>query len=294
MRSIVNGQGVDITSQVIGLLASQTELQLATLYLIGDLEDPNAYWLTDWDSDLTWSAWGLFRHDNIVRGSVSSKIGLEVATLEVQWRPANVVFTNDINTTSPYQQAYLGKFDGAIFRSWTAFISGRGDVDTIGAAQLFGGRMGNVTVEGGAIKFTVNSFLDVVNQNIPGAVIESTSTLVGFNGATPPSGSSSVPTFSVVGGTTSAIWGNGSSFSPHAFQNGFLVFTSGTLKGMFSAVANYFFHAAGGGFPARNVFVVYTPFPWAPSVGDTFYVSAQAPLNTNGFPFVPAPEFAGV
>jgi uncharacterized protein DUF2163 len=299
MRSVINGKGVDVTSSVLGMLAAQQELQIATIYMIGDYEDPTTLFLTDWDSDLVWSPYGTFKRDNISRKQVDSKIGLEVTTLDVEWHPTNTAFTNDIFSTSPYQLAYMGKYDGATFLSWTAYIANAGDVDTIGASELFGGRIGDMEISNGTIKFTVNSFLDVINMNVPGAVIESTNTIAGYAGATPPTGSASVPTFSVIGGTDQAIWGSGSSFGANVFQNGFLVFTSGVLAGRFSAVQQYFFAAAGGGFPARNVFVLYDKMPWAPNVGDQFYVSAQFPLNQSdgkyfGFPFVPAPEFAGV
>ncbi len=302
MRTVTGGNGQDNTAAVAFWLSQQKQLTLATLYLIGEPEDPSAVWLTDWDTSLVYSIYGTFNRAVVTRGAVSSKVGFEVATLDVTWTPNNFNFTNDITSTSPYQQAILGKFDGATFRSWTAYMPTPGDADTFGCSELFGGRIGDCTVEQGAIKFTVNSFLDVVNQQTPGSVVETLNSIAGFKGATPPVGLTQVPTFAVVASTTQGVINAqcltptaNQIFSVSAFQGGFLDFTSGSLVGLFSAIEASNSVVVGG--TTYNQFAVYTKFPWVPQIGDQFYASATFPINQAdgqyfGFPYVPDPSTA--
>lgn len=293
MRKVTNGKGVDVTSQVASYLLGNNQLSLATLYLIGERDDPNARWLTDWDSALQWSWWGTFLPAVIKRGSVTSKIGLEVQTLEVEWSPERTDLQSNTLYTSFYQQALIGNFDGATFRAWTVYMPTPGDADTYGASELFGGRVGPMTIARASIKFTVNSFLDVVNQYVPGAVIEGTNSISGYSGAVPPSGSTSVPTFSVVGtASTNLITGHNSTlFGLNAFQEGFLFMLTGALAGQWSAVFSNSASGAGGNLS----FTLGQPFPFPPAVGDTFFVSANLGTIITGsglypFPYVPAPE----
>lgn len=291
MRKVINGKGQDTTNTVLDFLARGYELRLATLYLIGEPEDPNAFWLTDYDSPLTWSWMGKFYPDVIKRGSVKSQIGLEVQALDVNWSPSNKLLTTNINFTSPYQKSWLGLLDGATFQSWTAYMQAPGDADSLGASELFGGRIGKITIESGRIALTVNSFLDVVNQMVPGAVIESTNIAAGYQGAVPPAGSVSVPTFTVTGATNTEVVGSGGTFSLNAFTDGFIFFTSGALAGTGIAVYGNAATVAG------STTFACGPLPVPPSAGDTFYVSANAGNIVTGsglypFLYVPAPEQA--
>ncbi len=303
MRTVTDGRGRNSTAAVAAWLAGHNQLTLANLYLIGEPEDPNAQWLTDWQSPLTWSWMGTFYPASIPsRGSVSSKIGFEVATFLFEWAPKNLNFVQDIQRTSPYQQAYLGKFDGQPFRAWTVYMPTAGDADTFGASELFGGRIGNSEVGRASIKFTVNSFLDVVNQQVPGSVIEVLNSIAGFKGATPPAGLTVIPKFSVfsVNPNNRLILANclsptpGQIFATGAFQGGFIQFIIGSLAGLFSAVEQ---NAASSSPTGHNTFQLFNGFPWAPAVGDVFYASATFPINQVdgqyfGFPYVPDPSSA--
>lgn len=299
MRTVINGKGVDSSSGVMTYLQTNNQLYLANLYLIGNPEDPEAYWLTDWSTPLTWSFMGTFLPAVIPsRGSVKSQVGFEVTTMDFEWSPSNKTFTQSIAATSPYQKAWLGRFDGQPFRSWTCYMPQPGDADTFGCSQLFGGRIGNVVVERGSIKFTVNSFLDVVNQMVPGSVIETLNTIAGFKGATPPAGLSNIPTFTVVTASDTVIVATctnpaGLTFATDIFVDGFMQFTSGSLVKMFSSISAN----TRVGSTSNNQFTVFTPFPWSPSTGDNFFVSATFPINQAdgqyyGFPYVPDPNTA--
>lgn len=302
MRQVIDGNGSDSTAATAAWLAANNQLWLRNLYLIGDPDDPMALWLTDHESPLLWSAWGAFYPAAIERGAVSSKIGLDISSLDVRWSPKYRAYTQNITGpgASPYVRARLGLLDSVPFRTWTCYMPTPGDANTLGASELFGGRVAKVKPGRGKITFTINSFLDVVNQQVPLNVIEVSNTLAAYKGATPPAGFSVIPTFSVVAPlTTKTIVGNTLTptpnylFATNTFQFGFLVMTSGTLKGTWSAIAENYDQAVG--LSHYNGFVLYADMPWEPAVGDTFYVSAAFPLNQAdgeyvGFPFVPVPD----
>jgi hypothetical protein len=302
LKKVTGGDGSDTTAEVLALLQASASFRMANLFLIGDQDDPTALYLTDYESPLLWSAWGLFKPASIKRGTVSSKIGLEVSTLDVEYHPPASPATQSIATANAFQKAQLGYFDNLTFRAWTVYMPTPGDANTYGASELFGGRIGSVSLERGAIKFTVHSFLDVVNQPVPLNVIEVTNQLAAYAGATPPAGLTRVPQFAVVS-PSYPNWVRGDCLSPTAhqifdnnvFQNGFLVFngTSATLAGRWSAIqANWSVNIAGTNYCQ---FQLLTPLPWTPTAGDTFYVSAAFPINKDdpqykGFPYVPSPE----
>ena len=74
MKLILGGNGQDTTATVTAWLKANKTIRLANLYLIGEVDDPAAYWLTDYEAPLVWSLWGTFKSTVITRGSVSSKI----------------------------------------------------------------------------------------------------------------------------------------------------------------------------------------------------------------------------
>jgi len=294
MRQVINGSGQNTTNFVTTALLGNQELILADLYLIGDPSSSHAVWLTDWSTPLLWSAWGKFYPAVTSRGSIKSQIGLEVTTMDFEWTPSSMDFTGDIATTSPYQKAWLGVYDGVPFRSWTCYMPTPGDANTYGASELFGGRIGNVTISRGSIKFSVTSFLDVINQMVPGPVVESTNPISGFKGASGPGGTNIVPNFTVTTASQNQVNGSGGTFAVGDFTDGFLYMTSGQLKGMWSVITGNSATLAG-----VTTFNLSMPFPWSPALGDTFYASSVYPLdkttagaNYFGFPFVPAPETA--
>ena len=301
MRQCLDGNGNDSTAAVQAYLLNNVSPRMCTLYLIGQAEDPYSLWLTDNESDLVYSFWGTFVHAVVSRGTVSSKIGLESTSLDISYSPALPrTFGATTATANPMQLAQQGFYDNWPVRCWTAFLPTPGDSNTLGACELFGGIIGNTKVDRTGIKFQVNSFLYVTDRQIPPNTIEATNTLASFLGAIPPAGLAAVPTFNVatVGTSTTSFSATcdsptpGQIFSNNVFQQGFLVFTSGSLEGFWSAVAA---NSSGAG---ENIFQVYTPFIAPPQAGDTFYVSAKSPVDQTdtsdfyGFPYVPDPTSA--
>lgn len=318
MRQAFDGNGDESTSAVRAYLRAGKQLQLANLYLIGEWEDPNAKFLTDYEAPLAWPIWGTFLPSTIKRGSVTSQIGLDSQTLEITWSPPVTapVANPTIATASPYQLAQIGYYDNMRVRIWTCYMPSPGDANTLGASELWGGRIGKTTVQQGAIIFEADNWLKILDQQVPNNVIEVSNTMASYTGATPPKGYSQIPQFNVASGnsTTQVI---GVQTSPNAngildtnsVKDGFLAFNyiapnplatppvlGSTLGGIWRAIQqNTKVTVAGIDY---NQFVLYDPLPFTPTPGqDTFYVSRSAPIDRtdgdySGFPFVPSPELA--
>lgn len=238
------------------------------------------------------------------------KRGLEVASLEVNWSPQLTAFGQSISTANFYQKAWLGFYRNWRVRVWRTIMPTPGDADTYGAYELFGGRIAQSEVTRAKIIFTVNSFLDCVNEQVPPNTIEATNILAGYTGATPvlSDAETDLPQFTVVAPTstttTIAVCNSpsaGKIYGTNKLLGGYMVFKPGSsLAGAFASIAQNADFNAGGG-THFNKIIVYTPFPWAPTIGDTFYVSSAFPLDQaaaqaagfyRGFPYVPAPETA--
>lgn len=305
MRTVIGGNGTDTTSAALALMDDNSELILMHLFLIGLPEHPQAIYATDFEAPLVWRPRGTFLPAVITRSTVTSQIGLQVDTMDVAYAPANKSFTDSVVDTSPLQLAQIGFYDNWPIRVWRVIMPKFGDADSIGAYVLFGGRVAQTVVDEQKIVFTINSFLDVVNQQIPANVIESTNVLASFAGAHPPTGFATVPQFTVFAdGTQTVIDGDctnfaGHIFSDHVFQNGWLVFNSPTsgLRSIFATIADNTSFTDGGGH-VHNRFTIFGELPWTPVGSDTFFVSAPFPVDQAdesgvgyfGFPYVPDPE----
>ena len=293
VRTTINGAGQDSTADTVAWLQMHDDLTLANLYLIGEPEDPRAFWLTDWDGPLSWPCWGVFQPAVISRGAIESKIGLEVSSLEITWSPGPFPLGLTIDTASPHQLQKLGWFDNKIVRVWTAYMPTPGDAFTLGCSEAFGGHIGPSTVERGAVKLTVLSFLDVVSQNVPTNLIELTDTLAGYTGGkvqghfTLLAGSS--PTMLI---SRETLPSSGYVYDTNALRDAYVVFDSGpgsTLGGQYRAIQSNNLVIIDG--VHYNQIILYYPLPWAPALSDTFFV-AKGTSTGQMFPYVPDPSMA--
>jgi hypothetical protein len=325
MRAFTDGNGNDSTSAVIAHLEANRQLYLADLYLLGELEDPNAVWLTNWNSPLSWPVWSSYSSTKafnpavIKRGKVTSQIGLQVDNLDITWSPPLTAFGTTVATQNQYQKAQNGFFDNWKMRVWRCVMPTPGDANTYGACQWFGGWNSDTEIGRGYVKFSVQSFLNVVNQKVPPNVIESSNAQANYSGGVPSlaDGETQLPVFEIIVPSSAspplsqtAFLGYCLSPTPgkiydtpshyNKFALGYVQFLPGSsLAGYWSPVATDYRYDAGGG-TYYNYFQVFLPFPWTPSPGDQFYASTQLPVDYatalstasgifKGFPYVPPP-----
>lgn len=307
MRRCIGGDGTDTTAAVAAYLAGRENPLIRHLYLIGDPDNPQAIYLTDHEAPVIYNPWGTFYPSVIKRGTITTKVGLEVQSTTVTWTPGSASFTVNSQTASPLQLARLHFYDNWPVRIWKAFMPFPGDCNTLGACEWFGGRIGSITLGRNEMQFQVKSFLDIVTQKVPANVIESTSTLAGYTAASRAPDDPTIPIFQCFpGSTTNQIIADclsptaGKIYAFNHFLGGYLVFLAGTgatLAGIWSAIATNNLYTDGNS-NTHSLFDIYSPLPWAPTPGvDQFYVSTAAPINANdgsyyGFNFVPSPQQA--
>jgi hypothetical protein len=311
MRAFTDGNGKDSTATVLAAMKAGNQFTFADLYLIGDIENPLSQWLTNYESPLVWSWFkssayigpqlgsyaGTFNPAVIKRGTVGTKLGLEVTTMDLTWSPPPPTLTQSIATASPYQLARIGYYDNWVVKSWRCMMPTPGDANTFGCRELFGGRIEGRSVARGAIKFTVSSFLDIVNQMVPVNVVELTNTPAGFSGGTIPASLAATPKLNVVeGGTTTVIFAQSQApnfnlvYADHSLQRGYLLFLPGGTLSMYAAAIQDNFHETVGGV-IYNQIILFSALPWPPTPGvDSFLISAAAPTGgtIGGFPYVPS------
>lgn len=297
---MIGGDGSDTTAATKSFLDTHSDPFMANLYLIGELEDPGAQFLTDFEAPLSWPLYGIFRPGVTKRDTITAKIGLEVDDFSFEWSPPITPFTTDMATANPYQLARLHFYDAKPFKMFRTIGPTKGDANTFGACVLFGGRIKKSTPARAKITFVIESSASVFNAMIPPNVIEVTNPVAAYKGATPvlADGETVVARFTAAGGSNSTVV-LGTATAPTAgkiygrdkFRFGYLVFTSGPLKGKWSAIGGNADLNAGAGVH-YNQFSLYNALPWDPQPGDQFYVSTAYPVDGTASPFlhVPAPE----
>lgn len=194
-----------------------------------------------------------------------------------------------------------GLFDGADFTYQRINMGSPGDTSA-GAILMFGGRVAQVDYSNTVATFTVNSYLELLNFQLPRNIYQAgcLNTLFdascGLSQSSFPSGGTvSVPGLPYAFDFTGVAAGQPANF----FNLGKVQFTSGKNAGLWSSVQS---HSVGGGISEMAVF---PPFPFAPQAGDTFVaypgcdkqqVTCTAKFangaNFRAFPFTPQAETA--
>lgn len=307
MRKIIGGNGQDNTATFQAYVASYGMPMTKFLFLIGDFDDPNAIWATDYESPLLYLPAGTFLPATIKKSNLTFKVGLDPQTCTVTWSPSNRVFTNSISSSAPMQRALNHLFDNKIVRIWKAYMPTPGDCNTLGCAEWFAGVISSCKVGRAGVTFNVKGFGNLLTPKLPANVIEVTNTMSGYLATTKPPGDASIPIFQTfTGSTDTKIYGDclsptsGHVYDNGTFNGGYMVFLDGagaTLAGCWSAVGQSVKYTDGHD-NEHNEFDLYSALPWPPTPGvDTFYVSISAPVDQTdgsffGFPYVPNPETA--
>ncbi len=302
MRTFLDGSGSDSTAAVQAYLAAHRELHLADLYIVKTAPNYDGYYmgrtflLTDYSSPLLWSYKGTFVTGNISRNEVESKIGLEADKLEVIWSPQDSdILADDGGTPATTLLTVLqgfgcGIFDNGTLEVWRCLMPTIGDCDTLGACLMFSGRIGDIEPDRLKAKLTVNSRLELLNQQVPTNLIEPTNILAQYMTGQMPAGAPIG--FTVVAGTVlTKVYADGTPTMPDGtYDGGYIVFTAEKLGGTYRRVRAQTVESG------HHAFYLYEPLPFLPQVGDNLeaYIPIAADSGKTGFPYVPSPVSSAV
>ncbi len=290
----------NVSPALLALIFSR-KCRVADLYTF-TLADGTIYRATTADIDITfdgnvYSCGGrtgaLFQREG--EGSeINWRVGLEVDTLQFTILPRE----GTIGGVDFRVAARIGMFDFADVLLTRAFMPEFGDVSE-GVVTLFNGLVGDIEPGGRSqLVFTVNSYTDLLNVNMPrntyqpacvNTLYDEACTVIkatkGVNSAV-ESGS----TITAVNAVLAAATGY--------FDRGSVTFTSGQNNGVARSIKAYT-----QGSP--SAFSLIPPLPFTPQAADTFtiYPGCDKTMTTcqqkfdnlenfRGFPFIPVPETA--
>lgn len=221
----------------------------------------------------------------IERGKISTKLGVEVATLDVTFSAT----TADLINGAPLIPFAQGRgFDGATVILYRAFLPAW-DQPITGAVVAFSGRVTQLKdVSRARFTMTVSSWTVLLNVNMGPDVFQAGCLNTHYDancGLTPSNVAGTVSA-----GATTTSFATSLGNPDHFFDKGTITFTSGPNAGLSRAVSTY----VGG------VITVAFPLPFAPANGNAFNAvrgclltmadcTAQSNLiHFRGQPFVPA------
>ncbi|HXJ27506.1 MAG TPA: DUF2163 domain-containing protein, partial [Streptosporangiaceae bacterium] len=254
----------------------------------------------DWDvtyGATTWSAGAATRGPYFDRrdtkARVSWKKGIEVDTLTFDVIPGAATLFG----TGFLSACRMGLFDGADLTLGRAYMASYGpnqDIGPIGGpVVLFVGRVAEISLGRSYATFTVNSHLELLNQQFPRNLFQPGC----INNLGDASCGVTLASFSangtIQGGTTAGVLVTNVTFGT-AYDLGKITMTSGALNGLSRSIRS------GSGVNAT----LLGPFPAAPAPGDTFtaFQGCDKTLGANGCakfsntaryrgtPFIPPPE----
>lgn len=248
------------------------------------------------DKDIVWNniAWSsggttgpyFDRKDN--KAKCHWIVGIEVDTLVFDVLPGRSLVTGE-----PFLSAVRqGVFDGAELTLYRAFMPTYGYV-AAGTVIMFVGRVAEIDASGSLATFSVNSHLELLNQNLPCNLYQSGC----VNTLHDVSCTLSQTNFAVTGTAASGTTVNAISCSfmqaTSYFDLGMVTFTSGANNGLSRTVKAYV-----NGSPSTISLIAL--FPVTPGVGDSFIIVPGCDkqqstcqnkfsnlVNFRGFPYIP-------
>lgn len=269
--------------------------------------------ITDASSPLTYAGRG-YAPANIKNSGFKSKIGLDVDSLDLEWRfRGDEAMITDPDTSATIltmlQGFRHGLWDGAWVKWRRTYMPTFGDCDTLGAVSMFRGRVADVQVDRLTAKITVNSITDMFNRQVPAQLIEANNRSLQIGPGLPPDlnpDPSHWTYFACVaghGGTMQKIVASQTAptadqvYAPGTFDLGYLLFQASPLKLFVAQVQHYDVE------DGYNVFYLFRPLYVDPhSYGLSFVgfvpvpkdqtISGISGLELPGFPRVPLPEQA--
>lgn len=278
-------------NNLVTWLQTATQIRMADLYTIV-LKNGSTLRYTTWDSSL--SVLGntyLTGPPHLKRSHIEEKLGLDVSSLDLEIA-ANL--SDTVNGSPILQLIANGAFDGAAVRIDRLFMDTSGT--QIGTVVRFSGTIGAVDeVDRTSAKLTVDALVNLLNQQVPNIILQPNCTNTLFDARCTLNKASFAENLTVQPGSTVNKLLSGSIQADIWYDNGQILFTSGTNSGLVKAVKQY----------VNRQFFFNSPLPFTPGAGDTFTAypgcdKTQATCtskfnnlaNFEGFPYVPAPETA--
>jgi uncharacterized phage protein (TIGR02218 family) len=196
----------------------------------------------------------------IERGKISTKLGVEVATLDVRIAANSADLINGA-ALIPFAQGR--GFDGATVKLYRAFLASWALPYTIvGAVIAFSGRVTSLKdVSRSGFTMTVSAWTVLLNVNMGPDVFQAGCLNSHYDGACGLSPSNVSGTVSA--GATTLGFHTSLTNADHYFDKGTITFTSGNNSGLSRAVASYL--------NASGAITVAFPLPFAPANGDSFH-----------------------
>lgn len=278
------------TPELLALLNSGTQLAYADLYTI-TLVGGGVLRYTGADKLMPWGGSTFLVGPLIKRGRTRLQVGIQVDSLDITLSAPDTV---QVNNRPIMSFIAAGGLDGARIKLERAFMP-TWFVDPVGVLHMFSGRVNDVSTGRYEARVSVQSDLELLDTQVPrnlyqpGCVNSLYGTACGVNRA------AFTVTSSVSSGTTPSRsrFGTPLAQATGHFDLGVVAFTAGPNTGVSRTVRSF----AGG------VVETIAPFPFTPSVGDTFTIVPGCDLTvatcTNrfnnkprfrGFPFIPKPE----
>jgi uncharacterized phage protein (TIGR02218 family) len=226
------------------------------------------------------------------------KRGVEVDTIQFDVIPS----TSQIEGTNFLSAVREGVFDGAEVTVYGAYWPQQVWLPVVtptGTIIKFVGRVAEVDCGRSLATFTVNSHLELLNQNMPRNLWQQSCVNTLYDASCTLSQGSFTNTGAATSGSTSLVINDATLSAASGYYSlGVIKFTSGVNDGLSRCVSLY----AHG---SPNTISLMQPFPNAPGIGDTFNISAGCNklqstcnntfsnlVNFRGFPFVPSSETA--
>jgi hypothetical protein len=238
--------------------------------------------ITDSSSPLTYTPRGVFYPANINNGGMKSKIGWDPDSVNLEWsfNGDEPFLLDGGQTVLTFLQSFAqGLWQGGFVRWWRTLMPTYGDCDTLGAVQMFRGRISAVDVDRLKVKVTVNSILEIFKWKVPTQTIEPSNRAAQYGPGISPITPGNLPAqytqFECIpgmgGGIQRIVAGCtapnlGETFPDGTYNMGYMQWTSGPLQGLVSLIQR-----SGGPNPAGQITVAVggRTQPWSVAANPT-------------------------
>ena len=250
------------------------------------------------DADINWNSIKWSSGGNIgpyfdrkdAKAKCHWKIGVMVDTLVFDVLPGNAMLNGQVFLSAVRQ----GIFDGAELTLYRAFMPVYGNVSA-GTVILFAGRVAEIDAGSSLTTFTVNSHLELLNQNLPRNMYQSGCLNTLYDTGCGLNKTSFAISSSVASGSSATAINTLLTQENGYFNMGTVTFTSGILNGLSRTVKNY----------SSGTLTFIAALPAAPALGDTLQVFPGCDkqqstchnkfnnlVHFRGFPYIPQNETA--